>query len=467
MNTGAETAPVSIGLDGLRGTGDDSQAIVLTNAGLFAASDPAVGTDADHTPIKGRDVSLGTLHDGQLVVTYIDQNENVRLRIFEANVDQDADRETGGLGGVNVQARGHTTYSEIAVPFNTTLGHVLNAGQTQYVVPQLNGSFGVFWADTGASGTMAIKGVIYTGAGANWIPSPILTLKNNLDPATVFQVSTTGVTSGGLEDGFFVTWENGGDIQGQRFDMAGNSVGAGITIDNPANVAAENHSLHSAAGLDDGRILVGYQNAAGDIDASYLDTRQPGVPIIGPRTGAPQDVLVGTVGDDSIDGRGANDELYGGLGDDLLTLGTGADIGDGGIGNDTIIGGSGQDILIGGGGNDLLSSGANGPADPQIDSILSAGLAATRTQAVNNGGVSNTGLTTAQPGRDGAAAQLVNDDCPAPICAFQAAIERTTVILSRARIICGLRTNSYRHCWKVGHDSEYGSYIRRYTIGIS
>lgn len=398
LNTGAETAPISIGLDGLRGTADDSQAIVLTNAGLFSTADPAVtgSPDADHTPIKGRDVSIGTLHDGQLVVTYIDQNENIRLRIFEAHVNQDADRETGGLGGVDVQARGHTTYSELSLPFSTTIGHVLNAGQTQFIVPQLNGSFGVFWADTGASGTMAVKGVIYNGAGANWIPSPVLTLQNNLDPATLFQISTTGVTSGGLEDGYFLSWENGGDIKGQRFDMAGNRIGATIMVDDSANVPAENHSLHSAAGLDDGRILVSYQNAAGDIDASYLDTRQPGVPIIGPRTGAPQDVLVGTVGDDSIDGRGANDELYGGLGNDLLTLGTGADIGDGGIGNDTIIGGSGQDILIGGGGNDLLVSGANGPADPQIDRALAAGLTATRAQANANGGVSDTGLTTAQ-----------------------------------------------------------------------
>lgn len=397
LSKGSETAPISIGLDGLRGTADDSQSIVLTNAGLFSAADPLVGTDADHTPVKGRDLSIGTLHDGQLVVTYIDQSENVQLRIFVPHVDQNADRETGGLGGVDVKVTGLTTYSELAVPFPAMLGHVLNPGQTQYIVPQQNGSFGVFWADTGSAGTMAIKAIIYTGAGTNWIPSPVLTLQNNLDPATLFQISPTGVTPGGLEDGYFLSWESAGNILGQRYDMMGNPVGIGIMIDDPTNVAAENHTLHSAAGLDDGRILVGYQNAAGDVGASYLDTREPGVPIIGPRNGALRDVAVGTVGDDSMDGRALNDELYGGLGNDLITLGTGADIGDGGLGNDTIIGGSGQDVLIGGSGDDLLAGSGSGPADPQINRLLDDGLAAAFTEAnTNESGLSNTGLTAAQ-----------------------------------------------------------------------
>jgi Ca2+-binding RTX toxin-like protein len=178
--------------------------------------------------------------------------------------------------------------------------------------------------------------------------------------------------------------------------MAGNPVGASITIDDPANTVADTHTLHSAAGIDDGRILVGYQDAVGDVSAAYLDTRQPGVPIIGPRNGALRDVAVGTVGDDSMDGRGLDDELYGGLGNDLITLGTGNDIGDGGLGNDTIIGGAGQDILIGGSGDDLLVGGSSGPADPKIDTILTSGLAATLVEANANGGLSNTGLTVAQ-----------------------------------------------------------------------
>ena len=81
-------------------------------------------------------------------------------------------------------------------------------------------------------------------------------------------------------------------------------------------------------------MLVGYDDS-GDVSAQFLDNREPGVALIGPRTGAPRDVIVGTVGDDAIDGRSLGDELYGGLGDDLITMGSGADIGFGGEGNDT------------------------------------------------------------------------------------------------------------------------------------
>ena len=103
---------------------------------------------------------------------------------------------------------------------------------------------------------------------------------------------------------------------------------------------------------------------------------KPGVTLIGPRTGAPRDVIAGTVGDDAIDGRALGDELYGGLGDDLITMGSGADIGFGGAGNDTLIGGTGQDQLLGDDGDDVLWGGLSGPADPTIDRDLVAGLVA-------------------------------------------------------------------------------------------
>jgi len=88
-------------------------------------------------------------------------------------------------------------------------------------------------------------------------------------------------------------------------------------------------------------MLVGYVDG-NNVSAQFLDNRQPGIALIGPRTGAPADVIVGTVGDDAIDGPGAlNDQLFGGLGNDFITMGSGADQGFGGDGNDTILGGSG------------------------------------------------------------------------------------------------------------------------------
>ncbi|HET7879976.1 MAG TPA: hypothetical protein VFL55_03760, partial [Acetobacteraceae bacterium] len=370
LSKGAETAPIGLGLDGLRGTADDNVGIVLTSNGLERA-DAATGT-----PVQGRDISLATLHDGQVVVTYIGTDEHVHLRIFVPDTNQTADRDTSAI-----TLPGLITYKELALPagFPTDLGEV-RSGQTQHVVAQQNGSFGVFWGANDTSGTpgvitnaAAVQGMIFSGAGTNWSPSPLLTLETGLAPSVNFQVASSGVDPIGIENGFVLTWEQpNGTLAAQRFDMKGAAVGKLAGVDDPATGP---HTGLSAVGIDDDRILLGYQNGA-DIIAQYLDTREPGASIIGPRTGAPRDVAVGTVGGDSMDGRALADQLYGGLGNDLITLGSGADIGVGGLGNDTIIGGPGQDQLLGEDGDDLLAGGFSGPADPKVDRDLQTGLAA-------------------------------------------------------------------------------------------
>ena len=76
--------------------------------------------------------------------------------------------------------------------------------------------------------------------------------------------------------------------------------------------------------------------------------------------------ILGTSGDDALEGGAGADMLYGGDGFDTLSGGDGGDTlsgGDGndslsgGAGDDTLDGGSGDDRLDGGGGNDLLSGG--------------------------------------------------------------------------------------------------------------
>ena len=57
------------------------------------------------------------------------------------------------------------------------------------------------------------------------------------------------------------------------------------------------------------------------------------------------DRLYGLAGNDTLDGGTGNDKLYGGLGDDTVL---------GGAGNDRLYGGEGQDILTGGSGRDLF-----------------------------------------------------------------------------------------------------------------
>ncbi len=67
--------------------------------------------------------------------------------------------------------------------------------------------------------------------------------------------------------------------------------------------------------------------------------------------------LVGTNGDDSIQGYAGNDILSGLGGKDYLDGGANNDVLDGGADNDTLYGGVGQDYLVGGPGNDYLVGG--------------------------------------------------------------------------------------------------------------
>ena len=371
FGVGSETAPISLGLDGVRGTADDNQAIVLTDQGLFAANSIPGGAQV----IQGRNMTIGSLHDGQLVVSYIGTDEKVHLSIFLPTINETADRETRGVG-TNVVANGLTTYSQFTVPFPTTIGSVA-PGQTAMTVAQQNGSFGVFWAEPDGAGTVKIMGIIYSGAGSNWSPSPVVTFKAGLPAGAAFEVASSGVTPGGLEDGFFVSWESAGQgIHGQRFDMTGALVGQQIVVGDPTSGTP---GVHSSTGIDDGRMLVGYVDGT-SVSAQFLDNRQPGVALIGPRTGAPRDVIAGTVGDDAIDGRALEDQLYGGLGNDFITMGADADIGFGGDGNDTIIGAGGQDQLYGEAGDDLLWGGLSGPAAP-FDRDVNTGLVAAGVNA--------------------------------------------------------------------------------------
>ena len=78
------------------------------------------------------------------------------------------------------------------------------------------------------------------------------------------------------------------------------------------------------------------------------------------------DVIVGGGGNDTIDGGSGNDiicsgegndRIEGGAGNDTIDAGGGNNIIDGGAGNDTTVSGAGNDTIDGGAGNDLVESG--------------------------------------------------------------------------------------------------------------
>lgn len=74
--------------------------------------------------------------------------------------------------------------------------------------------------------------------------------------------------------------------------------------------------------------------------------------------GAGDDIVFGGRGDDHLSGGDGDDRLYGGDGDDILFGDVGADLLDGGAGDDMLDGGDGDDLLDGGDGHDVLVGGA-------------------------------------------------------------------------------------------------------------
>ncbi len=89
------------------------------------------------------------------------------------------------------------------------------------------------------------------------------------------------------------------------------------------------------------------------------------------------DTLLGGSGNDTLDGANGNDTLTGGAGNDSLTGGNGDDVLDGGDNDDTLVGNNGNDTLTGGSGADSFSGG-NG-ADTNTDFNAGEGDTSTGT----------------------------------------------------------------------------------------
>jgi hypothetical protein len=104
------------------------------------------------------------------------------------------------------------------------------------------------------------------------------------------------------------------------------------------------------------------------------------------------DVICGYAGDDTLNGGNGNDTLIGSYGNDVLNGGNGNDMLDGGSGNDTLAGGNGNDVLAGASGNDTLAGGSgNDSLDGGDDDDMLAGNSGNDALAGNNGNDSLTG----------------------------------------------------------------------------
>ena len=129
----------------------------------------------------------------------------------------------------------------------------------------------------------------------------------------------------------------------QRFDKDGNAVGNQVIIDNPGDQGPFGVSL---ATLQDGRVIVTFNNETGDatnlttLDYVILDPRNQTIN----GTGA-DDIIVGRQDASTINGLDGADNLTGMNAKDALNGGAGADRLTGGLGKDILFGGADADAF--------------------------------------------------------------------------------------------------------------------------
>ncbi len=132
-------------------------------------------------------------------------------------------------------------------------------------VPLLGGGYILVWSKTNADSTRSIMGRVYDSAGTA-SGSEIVLMQG---PAgSLWKPDAAALSNGG----FVVTWDNsssGGDIQAQRFDSTGSTVGAVITVNSFDGTAQYNSTVTGLAG---GRFVVAWEGD-GELDSNGVYAR--------------------------------------------------------------------------------------------------------------------------------------------------------------------------------------------------
>ena len=166
--------------------------------------------------------------------------------------------------------------------------------------------------------------------------------------AAVGEFSLASVPGGG----FVVAITGGNDVPevGQRFDGAGNAIGAQYDLEGGLDI--------ELSALSDGRIVSTAALTSGDWRLNFFDPRDAGDTVTGT---AVAESLTAPVGGGTVNGRGGNDTIYGHDSADILNGGAGSDTIFGGGGDDTIVDTDGinGDNYDGQGGNDTIDYSGN------------------------------------------------------------------------------------------------------------
>ena len=167
----------------------------------------------------------------------------------------------------------------------------------------------------------------------------------------VFEGGYGADTIQGDTDGGTLSFLNAGGAGDFRFSRAGTNSDVFITH-------GSNSVKIVAAAYADGRYTIQHGTDSGIKTLGRLTVATPEGGTIAPSTVDDlRDLMVGSIGGDTLQGQGGNDILYGGDGEDTLEGGAGNDILYGGRHGDTLTGGAGNDYLYGERGGDTLEGG--------------------------------------------------------------------------------------------------------------
>ena len=377
--------PASLQAAGLDGQNEASAVRDAADAAVIgAANDNAIwvgAEDGTDSGVIGRDPAVAGLHTGDVLVSWIGQDNQVHAKLYPPNgvvVPSDANNDVGAAEYAAVNAALANLGPVADVPGATKRLQVVELGP---------GNFAVLWIALGAAG-LELRGSIFstppdTSAGDalpnGWTEVPIVPIPV---PDFAGDFSLTGMGEDNCD--LIVTYTatsptvaSGVDVFAVRVDgLIGREPGQ---HSDPllVNTTTDGDQIGGAvSGMVSDRFMVAYLDKnSGDINARMFDTRTPdqvlqgdevrdrdedGILNAGDRIRSRPDVIVGTVGDDVMigdlidpsiagvrfdDPEGSDDELYGGLGNDVIFGGGGNDIIDGG--RDLSVAGGGVDPLLG------------------------------------------------------------------------------------------------------------------------
>ena len=241
--------------------------------------------------------------------------------------DFDINSDTAGLSNntfVTVYEEDDAGVTSIEAKIVNSAGTQVNlvgvaaSGTDPHVAALTGGGFAVVWTDSANSGDIRFS--VFDNAGG-LIANQILVAggANLQNEPKVVRL---------LDGGFFVVWDDdtSGNLTGQRFSATGVAIGGNVIIDSSGAITDPELGLTS-----DGRILVTYNNAAGEISEAILDPRDNVIN----GTGA-SEVLTTQIGNTTIFGGSGQDTIFGQGGDDVIQ---------GGFSTDSIFAGSGNDTI--------------------------------------------------------------------------------------------------------------------------